>query len=368
MRTFRFFLLSLILTATSCAFAGFLPGKSYATPGTPVAIAAADLNNDGKVDLIIGDDSGMEIYYGKGDGTWKAPVPIPISWGAYFFGIGDLNGDGVVDLVTSGDGAPANLAVLLGKASGGFKAPVFYNVPNTNVTQLALGDMNGDGILDVVVSTFDSDIGNGLAVLPGNGDGTFGTAATYSALEPNLLVLGDFNRDGHLDVAASDFFDFIDVALGKGDGTLRPVKKFMGAAPGAIAAVDLNGDGILDLVGADLIADQITAELGLGDGTFAPPVFNYVTRVYVRSLVVSDFTGDGIPDIIWIGGKDNAGGKATLLSGVGDGTFVQNGTPLPVGQIPDGIVAADFNSDHHMDFAVINETTKSVTVYLNDGQ
>jgi hypothetical protein len=367
MCTFRFLLLSLILTATSSAFAGFLPGKSYTTPGTPVAIAAADLNHDGKIDMVIGDDVGMAIYFGKGDGTWQAPLNIPITWGAYYISIADLNGDGVLDLVTSGGGAPANVAVLLGKPSGGFKAPVFYNVPNTNVIQLALGDMNGDGILDAVLSTSDSDIGNGLAVLPGNGDGTFGTGAAYSALEPTLLVLGDFNRDGHLDVAASDFFGFIDVALGKGDGTLRPVKTFTGAASGAIATVDLNGDGILDLVDAYLLGGRITAELGVGDGTFAPPIFKYTTGVYVRSLVVSDFTGDGIPDIIWIGGKDTAGGKATVLSGVGDGTFVQDGT-LPVGQIPDGIVAADFNGDHHMDFAVINQISKSVTVYLNDGQ
>jgi hypothetical protein len=352
----------LLILFTNLAHAGFLKGKSYPIPATPAAVASGDLNNDGHPDLVIGSGFGMIVLLGKGDGAFQRPIILPVTFGVYFLTLADLNGDGILDLVTSGGGAPANLAVFLGKGNGRFQNPVFYNVPNTNVVEATVGDLNGDGKIDIVASILETQSGpDGFAVLLGHGDGTFGAASTYVGGAPEQLVLADFNKDGHLDVAGSDIA--ADVALGKGDGTLGPTKMYAANGPGPILAVDVNRDGNLDLVTSGTGDNQITVELGNGDGTFNAPSFTYMTRNRIGPLAAADFTGDGIPDLVYA-----SAGIAQPLTGVGDGTFVVDGPPLPVAQLPTGAVAADFNGDGHMDFAVVNQQSQNLVVYLNDGK
>lgn len=354
--------LLVVLTFTSFAYAGFLPGKGYPAPGNVGPVIAADLNGDGKIDLVVGGAPGIDVFLGNGDGTLQKAILLPIAYGGYYLSLADLNHDGILDLVTGGNGEPANLAVLLGKGNGRFQQPVMYNVPNTNVIYAAVGDLNGDGNPDIVASTLETQTVNGFAVLLGKGDGTFGAPVTYNGNAPEQLVLADFNKDGHLDVAASDLLK-VDVSLGKGDGTLGPMKTYTAQGTGPIAAVDVNGDGNLDLVTAIEAGSTIAVELGNGDGTFQPPSFNYNTKTRIGSLATADFNGDGIADIVY-----TSASEAYVLSGVGDGTFVLTDGPLPVGQLPVGVAAVDLNGDGHMDFVVTAQNSSSLVVYLNDGK
>src|SRR5262249_41406660 len=154
--------------------------------------------------------------------------------------IGDFNGDGKPDLaVVNNDGNTVSL--LLGKAGGTFqKAPTY--VAGNGANGLAVGDFNGDGVLDLAVANFgDFSTGSGatLSILLGNGDGTFQTAANYGGLGRGCsgITVGDYNRDGILDLAVANFWsNTVSVLLGKGDGTFQAAANYpVGKNPVTVA-------------------------------------------------------------------------------------------------------------------------------------
>jgi hypothetical protein len=191
--------------------------------------------------------------------------------------VADLNGDGNLDLVipaTNSDGmgpflTPGNISVLLGNGDGTFRPNVDYTI-GARATSVAIGDLNGDGKPDLVVSDFGgtgvtaSKVGV-VAVLLGNGDGTFQKPVRYavSATGAVAVVMSDFNSDGAMDVAAISPADqTVTVLLGNGDGTFRnPIAYGAGSNPLAMTVGDLNGDGKPDLVIVDDVANTVLALL-----------------------------------------------------------------------------------------------------------
>jgi hypothetical protein len=237
---------------------------------------------------------------------------------------------------------------------------------------VAVGDFNGDGVLDLaVVNGGDSSgRGRGVSVLLGHGDGTFGPAVTYAAGNfPQAVAVGDFNGDGVPDLAVANYgSDTVSVLLGQGDGTFRPATNyFVGFDPISVAVGDFNGDGILDLAVAnqgsspDYADGNVSVLLGQGDGTFRS-ARNYTAGIGPSSVVVGDFNGDGIPDLA----VADAGGGASVLLGNGDGTF---GAALSytAGRGPISVAVADFNGDGFPDLAVANNLSDDVSILLNDG-
>ena len=211
------------------------------------------------------------------------------------------------------------------------------------------GDFNGDGHLDLAVANSED---NTVSVLLGNGDGTFAPQVTYAVGSgPSSIVAGDFTGDGHLDLAVAtsnneDGSGEVSVLLGNGDGTFAPqVTYAVGSGPYAIVAGDFTGDGHLDLAVANQYDDTVSVLLGNGDGTFQPQV-TYAVGSVPYAIVAGDFTGDGHLDLAVAG----AGGVSVLL-GNGDGTFAPQVT-YAVGSYSTGIVAGDFNGDGHLDLAV----------------
>jgi hypothetical protein len=298
------------------------------------------------------------------------PSAAPISVAS-----GDLRGNGILDLVTDNINTHT-LSVLLGNGDGTFRAPLQYQFDENSWQVLALGDVNGDGKLDIVVA------GSTTSVLLGNGDGTFRPAITSrfgSALgQLTDFKLADVNGDGKLDIVAVNSFGsqaVLSVALGNGDGTFRYPYAFNAPAfiPNSIAVADFNGDGIPDaaIASSETFCDPdfgcqttgaVTIFLGTGGGLFgAPTIIDPVPGA--GSIQAGDFNGDGHLDLLTV----NSTNSLSVLFGNGDGTFQQPVTsPRPQGGLG-AAVMADFNRDGILDVAAVSFSTNTVQVFLGNG-
>ena len=303
----------------------FQPVVTYDSGGYEAqSVAAADVNGDGKPDLMVANvcaDSDctnggvVGVLLGNGDGTFQAAM----SYGsggqvAESVTVADVNGDGKPDLlVANGDGS---VGVLLGNGDGSFQAAVSYGSGGTSASSLAVADVSGDGKLDLVVANYcaSSDCANGsVGVLLGNGDGTFQAAVSYSSggLDTGAVVSGDLNKDGKLDLVVAHYCATSDCAngsvgvlLGNGDGTFQAALSTSTPTPlqgiRALALADFDGDGKLDLA---LGAGNFLL-LGNGNGTFQTPM---VLGAGGLGIAVGDFNRDGRPDLA-------VGGVTVLLN------------------------------------------------------
>jgi len=268
---------------------------TYALQVNVTAIVTADLNGDGKLDLLaLGGFTGINWSYtvliGNGDGSFQAPVFYPQSVahsGLNSLVVADFNNDGKPDFATT---APGQVAVLLGNGDGTFAAPVYYY--DANYSALTAADFNGDGKLDIAVSA------GATALLFGNGDGTFMTATFPPSLDRFAATFTvDLNGDGKADLVSAD-----QVALGNGDGTFNLLST-MGCSYlncGVVAVTDLNGDGIPDLLVNGSVGKSglyLDARLGKGDGTFGSDI---PVTTNAGAFLVADMNGDRQPDLVFL--------------------------------------------------------------------
>jgi hypothetical protein len=251
----------------------------------------------------------------------------------------------------------ACLILLLSvQLSAQFQPHVDYAVGPTPFA-VAVGDFNGDGHPDLAVTNSGAGAGNGVSVLLGNGDGTFQPHVDYAAgSRPTSIVVADFNRDGKLDLAVTNgSSDTVSILLGNGDGTFQPhVDYATGLNPQWLVAADFNGDGILDLAvanyGPNYSEGSVSILLGNGDGTFQNQVA-YAAGVNPFGVMAADFNHDGILDLAVVNNNDPFG--VSILLGNGDGSF-QAPVLYPTSNNPREGVVADFNSDGNLDLAIGN--------------
>jgi hypothetical protein len=243
-------------------------------------ILSADLNGDGNLDLVASNGSnGIAVLLGNGNGTFQSPQTFPT--GGVFpesIALGDFNNDGKVDVVTANfSSGVASLSILFGNGDGTFQP--FQSFPlDTTPSWITVGDFNGDGKLDVAVPICPLGIlpqcgaASAVSILLGNGDGTFQPGVDYPAgLSVTTSVAGDFNGDGHLDLAVSgsdgSSTNGIGILLGNGDGSFQS-PSFLSGPYYFLTTADLNQDGILDLaaIGNDTAGFRLQEVAGLRTG------------------------------------------------------------------------------------------------------
>jgi hypothetical protein len=325
----------------------------------------------------------VAVFLGNGNGTFRAGPTIQPSGIQFspFMISGDFNGDGKPDLaILSYNGySTSYITVLLGNGDGSFATPITGQVYNQPITggdgvpgSLVAADFNGDGKLDVAV-VGDYVSSGGVTILLGNGNGTFTAAGPNFDLSADfgLIATGDFNGDGIPDLVATSYFEDGTppvIFLGKGDGTFTaaPTPSFtLAYFPTSIVVADFNGDGILDLAFSDLNGVEIA--LGNGDGTFnetsASPI---AVPDELYSLQVGDFNQDGKVDLA---GLDNYFDEIVLLEGAGDGTFAVTTTTPVVSTVfigPFQIAAADFNGNGVPDLAMLTKNVNTASILLTE--
>jgi Bacterial Ig-like domain (group 3)/FG-GAP-like repeat len=368
-------------------------GSPFTTGNQPTAGASADFNGDGIPDLAImnSEENAIAVFLGKGDGTFTpgnkifqvgtTPCVLPDQPSNCALTAGDFNHDGNADLVAT-SGVDNTIIVELGHGDGTFSPANGAPITVGNFPQaVKIGDFNGDGLQDLAVANAKD---NTISILLGNGDGTF-TAASGSPIPvgsfPFFVAIADFDGNGTADIAASNQNDnTVSILLGNGDGTFTqasgsPIPNFK-YNPGPIITADFNGDGKVDLAVSNFTPSDpsstltsVNILLGNGDGTFTNAPGSPITvGVDAWALAAADFNQDGKTDLA----VDNYGQidsfptqTLSILLGNGNGTFTALGTPIQLGQSPNDLVTADFNGDGSTDLAIPELADGTTTILLN---
>ena len=397
-------------------------GSPFGTGTNPYYLAAGDFNGDGKADVVFvdRDTDTLTVLLGDGSGGLTTAPGSPVTVGSHPFSVvvGDFNGDGKQDLATAN---LDSVTLLLGNGSGGFTqasgSP--YLAPSPHLLTAGLhnsivtGDFNDDGKTDLAVtnSLGTDQIPGTITVLLGNGNGGFTVASSPRIANfPTYAVVGDFNGDGELDLAVSTH-SVVNILLGNGRGSfaVTATSAFTRDQPGPLAVGDFNGDGKTDLaVTRELLTGNVFVLLGVAPSftalTAAPNPSTFGQSVTLTASVnPSNATGlvtfyDGTTVL---GETPLLGGSAALSTiglqtGLrylrafygGNVTYASNtsgvvpltvnakpsntltaaaGSPIAVGSFPQSIISGDFNGDGKPDLAITNYGSDTVTVLLGNG-
>ncbi|NOT33177.1 MAG: hypothetical protein HOP12_03305 [Candidatus Eisenbacteria bacterium] len=370
------------LKVTAC---GLATASSFPTGGGPIAATRGDFNEDGIEDLATPNfvDGTVSVLLGEGvGGVGAGSFASPLT---YFAGAlpscavsGDWNGDGIADLAIGNNGS-SNVSILFGKGSAGIGNGQFMSSSTVSGVSapmdLAKGDFNEDGILDLVAvggaSTATLLFGNGAS---GVGNGTFSVGPTLTDLiSPRAVQVADFDEDGIWDLAiAHDPGARVYRGAGtggKGNGTFGPGTTYpCGVTPFSIAASDFDADGIVDLAIGNITSNNISILIGQGNGGIGTGAFvaggSFPANDAPYGVKVADWSGDGIVDLV-VANNTSARSVSILVGGgsasVGDGSFDAPTTFATTGP-PRNTQVGDFDEDGATDVVSVNASSSSVNL------
>jgi hypothetical protein len=355
---------------TATAAPSLLPQVTTGTGANsfPVWTELADLNGDGILDLITsvyGTDS-VTVQRGQGDGTFGPATPILIANG---FGPSEvhavsLRGNSMLDLIV-GSFNTNQIAVVLGNGNGTFQSPVFYTVGTAvnTPTSLTTGDFNHDGNLDIATANTGD---NTVSILLGNGTGALGAPGTpiNVGVIPEAIRAGDFNNDGYSDLAVANYHDgTVSTLLNHQDGTFTATAHSMGPNSGP-QALSITGSGVNQLIAvANFGRNTVNVLSNNGSG-----LFTITTTIPVGKgpdeVRFTDINGDGIPDLVVANYTD---GTVNIVKGNIGGTYTVLG-PFPIGNNPYSAAAGDLDEDGTPDIVVANCFSNNTGVLLSGTQ
>ncbi len=350
------FVTSTVAVALGRGDGSFAEPVEYRTNDLPVSVMAADLNADGRLDLATTTmyTVGVAVLLQNADHSFASRLTTfetPPATGELMGR--DIDADGTLDLaLISFD----SVSLLWGHGDGSFAPPVNYQLPSA--TDLELADLNGDALPDLVVTRR---LANVVSVLLQQAGGVFGPPTDYLVgREPAQVAIGDVNSDSRLDLVVANRLSPFSILLGNGDGSFA-AKVDRGRAADTVTLADLNSDGKLDLV-YNGYPDLLFVRLGLG-GAFFGIEYSYPAGPGATRLLVADVNRDNRPDAV----TNSRGNLVSARMGNGDGTFGER-LDFEVGSEPVDIALADLDLDGRLDLASACYTAKVVTILMGRDQ
>jgi len=294
-----------------------LPGAGNGTFGAPIKtttvpkpfyFVVADLNADGNLDIALhtrAEDSTFQVLLGDGTGHFKNRSQVPLPGRNKGIAAADLNHDGKIDIVVVRQ-LSRLISVLIGNGDGTFRVGADLTMP-TLLGPVTIADLDGDGALDIVSADYNSATGKTVTVLFGRGDGSFPKRKSFpTGGGPLSVSAADVNEDGNIDLLTANFQSGISVLLGDGRGEFRPPLEFpAGKANTYIYVTDLDQDGHLDVLALGMHDDSLAFLRGHGTGTFDTPQIIPTGR-YPDVIAAGDFDRDGKQDLAVSGSYGNS--------------------------------------------------------------
>ncbi|MGQ9734580.1 MAG: FG-GAP repeat domain-containing protein [Candidatus Bipolaricaulia bacterium] len=347
------------------------PGSPIAVGDGPLFIVAGDFNEDSHLDLSIvnGGSNDLSILLGDGSGKFSGQTNFTVGNSPTSAATGDFNEDGHLDLAVV-NYMGGNVSILLGDGNGRFGSPTNFPVGGDWPLSVVVGDFNEDSHLDLGITNSwinlndPRSFGDTIALLTGDGMGNFSDPVNFVVGKaPAFAVTGDFNEDGHLDLAtANAATSSVSILLGDGNGDFEVAEFPSGYGPTFIITEDFYEDGHLDLI--TINHDDASILLGDGTGRFTL-LTSFIGGNGPYGAVAGDFNEDGHFDlaVTRVLGFNNV----VILIGNGKGEFTKVAqVRAGFGLMPSSIVAGDFNEDGHLDLAVAHQVNNNVAILLSE--
>ncbi len=360
-----------------------LASTSYTTDtiaagSSPFAVIATDLYGEGITDLVVTNSASNSVstFVGDGLGHFTANETLETAANPVGVAVGDFNEDGQTDIVTA-NSSDRSISVILsnpsvvignGTAPSAFLPASNYGFSNS-VNAVAVGDFNQDGHQDIAISVDGQTLGGIIKlyayviIFNGKGDGTFTTGnridITLAVTKIKSLAVADFNKDGKQDLVIANYNNKnLTVCLATGPNTFSKSLVDVASGPTSVKIADFNNDGNLDIVSSNFGANTVSVNLGNGNGGFSATTTYQSGGNNPNSVEIIDINGDGKSDLVVTHSTD---GTVYVLTGKGDGTF---NTPTLLTTLSDvrSTAIGDFNGDHKVDMAITSTSTSAVTI------